>query len=89
LTFQPLDVAGVLLVDDTSFFYCKWHIVYFLNYFFWKVEMSRARKPNLVDPDASSIIHFGLGKLSPPKLKHVVFFCKGFYGFFKKKILNF
>jgi hypothetical protein len=51
--------------------------------------MSRARKPNLVDPDASSIIHFGLGKLSPPKLKHVVFFCKGFYGFFKKKILNF
>jgi hypothetical protein len=63
------------------FFYCKWHIVYFLNYFFWKVEMSRARKPNLVDPHAPSIIHFGLGKLSPPKLKHV-FFCKGFYGFF-------
>jgi hypothetical protein len=51
--------------------------------------MSSVCEPNLVEPHAPSIIHFGLGKLGPPKLKHVVSFYKGFYGYFFKKILNF
>jgi len=42
--------------------------------------MSSVHEPNLVDLYKPSVIHFRLGKLSPPKLKHVVSFYKGFNG---------